>query len=232
MADIQPWPFDILTRVIKIVREGDVYVIISAEGAYAIPNPDRGVTVIETKSEPDLIGTTGNPITATLLESPSSAGEDFATLEAVGGGGRDPDGEPYAERVDYFVAPKTEEVKANWFDMYVRDGLSPAAPFLWRPTTLIISDPVRIRFKIRYEPHLVGGEDGEGTAPMVQLYPLSGAGYYQHGWQVFQYRIDKEGTGQKFKQPPAWSTDVIDNIGGRGLAFGKDPPLIAADIPF
>jgi hypothetical protein len=236
-------PLDILTRPTKFVKSG-IYAIIVAEGESASPNAGKGVTLVATHSDPSITGNTGRPITATLLETPRSAGEDFATLDAVGS-----DLQEYAaEDVYCIVVPKSEEAKANFFEMYVLprsgppvEGMpdNPTAPYFWYLISMAITDPVTIRFKIRYEPHLVGGPEGQGTEPMVQMYPMSGTGLIQKGWNVHSYRTDPKGTGPMFQSPPEWKPDVIVYVPGvedtlleHGLLFGKDPPLIAADVPF
>ena len=67
---------------------------------------------------------------------------------------------------------------------------------------------------------------------MVQMYPNTDPIEVPKlaGYSVLAYRTDTKGTGTKFRAPPEWAVDEITNTGGRGLLFGKDPPLIAADI--
>jgi hypothetical protein len=219
---------DLLTRVRNIRWAGGVYAIIIAEGAYAIANPDpvRNVRVIETKTDPEVTGITGAPVTATLLEPPANAGADFATINATAGL---PDA---AERVEVIVVPKSETAKAQWFEMYVvpisGERAIPTAPFLWLLNTMQFTEPRLIRFKIRHAPHLT---PPPGRVPMVQMYPTTEPTESQMGYSVWAYRTDTKGTGTKFRAPPEWSTDVITNLGAPGLLFETDPPLIAADIP-
>ena len=225
MPDIIPFSADILTRFTKYVTTGNVYAIIAANGSYAIANPDphKGVTVVATHTDPAVTAS----VTATLLEVSANAGDECATINTKTTGTS-----LGFERVYCIVCPITAEAKANWYQMYVvpiDNNEMPTAPFLWRLTTMIFNTPTLVRFKIGDNPHIV---PAPGSVPMVQMYPMTGPTTTQTGWQVFAYRTDKKGTGQMFKSPPEWSTDIISIFGDRGLAFGKDPPLIAADVPF
>ncbi len=228
-------PFDILTRITKFVKDDLVYAIIVAETAYATPSTDeeKKVKLIETKTDPSVTGPTG-PVKATLLETSWNAGEDFATLVTEEFTGTVE--EFTAERVYCVVVPKSEEALASWFEDYVvpitTEGANPTAPFLWRLDEMWITDPVVINFKIRNEPHIIGDDD-DGLEPMVQMYPTSGSGLVQTGWRVYSYRTDKEGTEDIFKSPPEWEPDTINifTVELKGLSFGKDPPLIAAEVP-
>jgi len=220
---------DLLTRVLNVRWASGIYAIIVSEGSYAIanPDPDKNVKIIATKTSPEVTGITGAPVTATLLEPPANAGADFASINATAGS------LGAAERVEVIVIPKTETAKDNWFSMYVvpisGNREIPTSPFLWLLNTMQFTEPRLISFKIRFAPHI--GPTPPGTMPMQQMYPTTEPTEHQMGYSVWAYRTDSKGTATKFMAPPEWSTDVITNFGARGLLFGKDPPLIAADIP-
>jgi len=237
-----PYRLDPFQNIINVQFQFKVYVIIVAQnGEYAVANPDmKSVKVIETRSNPSVVSLLGKPVTATLIECPVNAGEDFASLEttwtAVGG---------FPEEISAYVCPKTKEIQENWFDWYVasvndEDNLS-SHPFLLRLGKIPMGVPTTIKFKIRYEPHLL--DENADNNKMVQMYPTTGThdwagvGLTNHtkGWVWRAYRTDKHGTEKLFKAPPEWKTDSIILFGtsviAPGLLFGKDPPLIAADIP-
>lgn len=144
-----------------------------------------------------------------------------------------------AQRVEGIVVPKSESANADWFNMYVKpisgERAIPTAPFLWLLLTMIVTAPRLIEFGIRRAPHLL---PPPGDEPMVQMYPrldpiLEPVGATLMGYGVHVYRTDKKGMEQMFTAPPEWATDVIADVGvTTGLLFGKDPPLIAADIPY
>jgi hypothetical protein len=218
-------------RIIRYVEDDKVYAIIVSRYSFANPNPDpaKDVKLIATQSGPE-----GTNIRGTLLETSRSAGKDFATINVTGA-------LEDVERVYCLVCPKTEEAKANWFELYVMPISDrhemPTAPFFWRLSPMHFTEPRGIRFKIRYEPHLKpkGEDPPEGTVPMVQMYPTTEPTASRFGWSVFCYRTDRDGTKAMFQSPPEWATDVTATFffgDEHGLLFGKDPPLIVADVPF
>jgi len=229
-----PVQLDLLTRVRNIRWASGVYAIIISEGSYAIANPARNVRVIERKTDPEVTGITGAPVTATLLEPSANAGADFATIDATAGSPGAP------ERVEVIVVPKSALARVNWFSLYVvpvsGERAIPTAPLLWLLNTMQFTAPRLISFKIRYAPHLT---PPPGRVRMVQMYPTTEPIESQMpthatklaGYGVWAYRTDKAGTAEKFGPPPEWTVDETTDLGGRGLLFGKDPPLIAADIP-
>lgn len=235
-----PYRLDPYQNIINVNFGLRVYVVVMAShGDYASPNSEK-VKVIEQRSDPSVQNPTdGSPISAVLIECSADAGDNFLQLQtSLSSSVSGP-----TEFVIWYVCPKTEEVKNNWFEMFVasrfRDGIEiSTGPFLWRSGTMSMWMPALVRFKIRYAPHLAA----PGSAPnkMVQMYAMTGANSVgdnvTSGWSVLVYRLDKKGTGALFKSPPEWATDVVEAFGDvsatGGLLFGKDPTLIAADLSY
>ncbi len=251
-----PYRLDPYQNIINVQLSTRVYVVITSTfDDYAIPNPDSSVKLIDKRKR-----VVGPPFgsTCTLLECSSNAGADFATLKSslVGGPGGEGGGQGSVV-INVMVYPKTDEVRKNWFDYALKfqgigtsnDHVVEAGPFLWI-AYFSAYNPCVVKFKIRSKPHLKGTPP-KGT--IVEAYPTTGThdglgGQNEPvkvlGYFIGFYRTDKKGTGTVFAggatqtaAPSDWKPDVVFIDAGltpffsKGLLFGKDPPLIDADIP-
>jgi len=243
-----PYRLDPFQNIVNVNFAFNVYVIIVAcTGDFAVAKSDSVKIIDRQSSDPALvIGGDGSPVTATLIQCSANAGADFVELQtSLISGPLD-----NSEKVYAIVCPKTDDVKANWFEDYVVNFYSagstvtpPTKPFLWILSGILMGAPTLMKFKIRYAPHLSHPSPG-AKDKMVQMYPTTGNNVYAGnsfgnsiaGWAVQAYRTDKAGTGPLFGIPPEWNTDNIIYFSGvpagTGLLFGKDPPLIAGDVPY
>jgi len=247
-----PYRLDPFQNIVNVQFSFRVYVVITgARTDYAVPNPEKpGVKVIETKQGP---GPQSPFMTGTLIECSASAGEQFASLDStlVGGPGGEGGGEG-STLITIMVYPKTEKVRDNWWGYaraYQGIGLKPeetrteaAGPFLWIAEFRAYG-PCKVDFTIRNKPHLIGPVPPDVRDTIVEAYPTSGrhtgaGGNLEAvsvtGFLITRYRTDKKGTETLYVTPPAWAADegitsTFPKMGG--LRFGKDPPLIASDIP-
>ncbi len=228
-----PYRLDPYQNIVNIQFVQKVYVVIvAANGDYAEANAD-GVDIIERRSftfAGEIFSLSG-----TLIECQANIGDNFLKIStSIDQSPRGP------EAIYCFVCPKTDEIKDNWFDLFVRAipagnvdryGL-PLAPFLWVLYPINVGRPLTMNFTLDFVPHLTSPVPG-AVNRMVQMYPINGAnvwtgagspGTVTVGYSILAYRTDKKGTGQ------IYGTQQPGHPWHLPISFTA-PPLISADIP-